>query len=124
VSTVQVFSGGSADVISSLGFQVKGAPVSDLYPAPAGLTVKTGKDHGTVSALWKRGPARHGFVVQHATDPANAATYSATQPCTKSKCIISGLPSGTVVHVRVAAVDPRAPSVQSPWTDWATATVR
>jgi len=124
VSTVKVFAGGSADIVTSLGFQVVTRSPSDFLTAPAGLTVKTGKDHGTVTALWKKGLATHGFVLQHATDPANATTYSAPQPSTRSRHTLGGLPSGSNVYVRVAAVDPKTESDLSPWSDWASAIAR
>ena len=124
VSTVKVFASGSADIVTSLGFQVVAHGPSDLLLAPAGLSVNTGKEHGTVTALWKKGRKRYGFVVQHATDPANAATYSAPQPSTRSKYTLGGLPSGANVYVRVAAVDPKAQTDLSPWSEWASAMAR
>ena len=124
LNTVKVFAAGFGDVVKELGFELVAATPAGLLPAPSGLTATSGKNQGEVKASWKRGDARHGFVVQHATDPANAATYSALKLSTRMTCTLGGLQSGIVVHVRVAAVDPRAADDQGPWSIWVAATVR
>ena len=47
-------------------------------PMPANLTGLPGIAVGDARISWALGLARHGFLVQHATDVANPATYSAT----------------------------------------------
>jgi hypothetical protein len=74
--------------------------------------------------VWQRGTAKHGFVVQRAADVANPATYASAVPCTKTKYTLTGAQSATVVHFRVAAIDPTAPAGVSPWSDWVACTVR
>jgi hypothetical protein len=123
-STVEVFAAGNADLVKSLGFEVLNRAQHVVVTAPIDLSVRMGKNVGEVIAAWKRGQARSGFVVQHATDPHNTATYSANLPSTKSTCTLSGFPSGTVVHVRVAAVDPAAQLTTNLWSDWASGTAR
>jgi len=75
---------------------------------------------GEVTGGWTRGTATHGFVAQHATD----ATYSAIAPVTKTKYTLGGLPSGSVVYLRIAAIDPTAPSGIGPGSAWASGTAR
>jgi hypothetical protein len=121
LSTVNVFSQGSVDAVKSLSLEVRtrvapGAPI-----APDHLTVVHGTHPGEILAKWKRGSkARHGFVVQHATDTANPATYSAIEPTTRASYTFGGLPSGTV-YVRVAAIDPN--EGRGPWSQWVMGTV-
>jgi hypothetical protein len=96
-----------------------------LLAAVDGITGSPGATAGQATWKWPRGNARHGFLVQHATDVANAATYSPQLACTKTRYTLGGLaPSGSTVSLRVAAVDPHAPTAQSPWSVWVSATVR
>ena len=122
--TVEAYCNGAAEKVTAFGLDVQQRVQHGLQPAPAGLTVNTGKAPGQVVAKWTKGTALHGFVVQHATDTANPATYSAIEPSTKTHITLGGLPSGTVVHVRIAAVDPKASPALSPWSDWASAPAR
>jgi len=124
LATVQVYCNGAAEKVTAFGLDVQQRVQHGPQPAPAGLTVNTGKAPGQVVAKWTKGTALHGFVVQHATDTANAATYSAIEPCTKTQIVLGGSPSGAVVHVRIAAVDPKASPALSPWSDWASAPAR
>ena len=123
-SAIEVFAAGRVDVVNGFGFEVVGHTPSTPLAAPFDLTVNPGKLSGELAVSWKKGQARYGFIVQHATDPANQATYSAIAPCTRTKTTLGGLPSGTSVHVRVAAVDPTQASGMSPWSNWYSGTVR
>jgi len=123
LGTVEVFCGGSVDRVKAFSLDVRHPLSTGALAAPAGLSLIKGKHAGEVIAQWTRGNAHAGFVVQHATDTANPATYSAQSPCTKVKYTLGGLPSGSIVHFRVAAVDPRAPGDLSPWSEWTTETV-
>jgi len=122
LSTVNVFADGSGDVVKGFSLGVRGRTATGAQLAPEGLSVAPDKAPGSVVAKWKRGTGTHGFIAQHATDPANPATYSAIVPCTASKCRLEGQLSGAVVHFRVAAIDPTEASGQSPWTAWVAGT--
>jgi hypothetical protein len=115
---------GSADLVHSLGFDVITHAQPAAQPAPIGLVPLAGTAAGEAEVTWQRGTARHGFIVQRATDVANAATYTVPVPCTKVKYTIEGAPSASVVHVRVAAIDPRSSTGAGPWSDWVSCTVR
>ena len=124
LSTVNVFCAGSADLVKGFNFDVRLHAALGAQAAVASLTVSTGKQSGEVVAAWPRGTGIHGFVVQTATDTGNAATYSALTPCTKTKYTLDGSPSGSIVHLRVAAVDPTSKSGIGPWSTWAAGTAR
>jgi hypothetical protein len=115
---------GSADLIHGLGLDVVSHAVLGPLAAPQNLAASQGAALGTAVLTWARGSAHHGFVVQHATDPASPATLSMPVPCTRSRYTLVGATSSTVVHLRVAAIDPSSPTGQSPWSDWIAATVR
>ena len=121
LGTVQVYSKGSVDVVKGFGFEVRSASALGPLPTPTNLVLSKGKAIGAVTAKWDRGMGRHGFVVQHATDSANPATFSTPQAWTKTKLTIGGLPSGSTVSFRVAAIDPSSPSGSSPYTPWESA---
>ena len=98
------------------------AAVAELFAA-FGITGSPGATVGTATWKWPRGLAKHGFLVQHATDVANVATYSPQLACTKTRYTLGGLvPSGSSVCLRVAAVDPHAATAQSPWSVWVSGT--
>jgi hypothetical protein len=125
ITTAAVVCQGSPDTVHVLGFDVRThvAPIAQVV-APGGLAWLPGTAAGEAIVTWQKGTARHGFTVQRATDPANPATYSGLIPCTKTKYKIAGEKSSTVVHVRVAAIDPTVSSGLGPWSDWVGATVR
>jgi hypothetical protein len=115
---------GSAELVQGLGLDVLAHGVSVPLGAPQNLATSQGAALGTAALTWARGNALHGFVVQHATDPANPATLSVPVPCTRVRFTFVGGTSSTVVHLRVAAIDPTSLTGQSPWSDWIAATVR
>jgi hypothetical protein len=125
LSTADVLCAGSADDLRAYGFDVlthgvPGQPVA----VPDNLSTAPGKAGGEVSAKWPKGDAKHGFIVQHATDVANAATFSAPIPSTTCKFTLTGQTPATSVHFRVAAIDPSSPTGQTAWSAWVAGTVR
>ncbi len=93
-TSVTVYCGGSVDMVKGFNLDVITHGRLGLLAAPVGLTVNPGTLPGEVEAKWTKGVAIHGFVVQHATDPTNAATISASIPSTKPKFTLSGMPQG------------------------------
>jgi hypothetical protein len=124
LATVAIFCQGSADQVHAFGFDVLTHAGLGLLATPGNLATKPGTVIGEAVFSWARGSARHGFLVQHATDVNNAQTVSAAVPCTRSKYTLTGAPTSSVVHFRVAAIDPAAPTGQTPWSDWVAGTVR
>jgi hypothetical protein len=125
VSSVAIRCAGSADDVKGFSFAVITHATASMLVAVDGITGEPGAKQGEATWKWPRGLGKHGFIVQHATDVANPATYSAQQPCTKARYTLGGLvPSGSNVYLRVAAVDPHAPTAMSPWSVWVSATVR
>ncbi len=122
LATVSTITQGSADQVHDLGLDVRTRLPSGIPKAtPTGFAPLATNVAGTVIVHWDRGDGNHGFVVQRASDVANPATFSAVTPTTKTKATFSGLASGTLVHVRVAAIDPASAQGQSAWTDWVAA---
>ena len=125
LSTVSIVCAGSADAVKGFSFAVITRTPASLLAAVEGITSSQGAATGEATIEWPKGLARNGFLVQHATNAADATTYSAPIACTKTRYTLAGAsPSGSSVSFRVAAVDPLAPSGQSPWSVWVAATVR
>jgi len=124
LSSVTVFCAGSADMVKSFTLDVITSGRLGALEAPIGLAVNPGTDLGSVKAKWPKGTARHGFVVQHATDPTNTATISPLIPCTKTSFKLGGMPSGASVSFRIAAVDPSSSTGMSPWCTWVVGNAR
>ncbi len=124
LSTATVFCSGSAEKVTGFGLDVETHQRLGALAAPADLTVNPGKGSGEAVASWTRGNALHGFVVQHATDAGNPASFSAPQAWTKSKFTLSGLATSATVSFRVAAIDPSSPTGQSPWSAWVVGNAR
>ena len=124
VSCVTVYCGGSADKVKGFSLDVIRHGRLGALDAPVGLTVNPGAAPGEVVSKWTAGIAQHGFVVQHATDPGNAATISASIPRTRPRFTLDGLPSNANVSVRVAAIDPAVPAGQSAWSAWVVGNAR
>jgi len=95
-----------------------------LLGSPEDLSVNPGTLPGEVVSTWTKGVAIHGFLVQHATDPTNAATISPPIASTKPKLTLEGLTSNPNVSFPVAAIDPASPTGQSPWSAWVVGNAR
>lgn len=125
LSTVSLVCAGSADAVKGFSFEVVTRVPASPLAAVEGIATSPGAETGETIATWSLGLARHGFLVQHATDPADPATYAMPIPCTKCKFTLAGAtPPGGSVHLRIAAIDPNAPMGLSPWSIWVAATVK
>jgi len=125
VSCVSVLAGGDAEVMHGLGVEavVLGAPVA--LHAPGNIVVAPGTVSGTAKITWtESGNGHRGYVLQHATDVANPATISNSVVSTKRRYMLTGAPPASVVHVRVAAIDPSSPTNQTEWSEWVAGSVR
>jgi hypothetical protein len=125
LGTADVLCAGSADDLKAYGFEVlsRTSPGAAIA-TPDGLTTMAGKAVGEATVSWPKGGARHGFVVQHGTDVANQATYSAPIPSTTRKFTLKGGVSGSNVYFRVAAIDPSSSTGMTAWSAWVSGTVR
>jgi hypothetical protein len=119
-----VVSQGSADNMHALGFDVLTRVGTGPGPlaAPTGLTAAQGSNAGQVILTWECGIARHGSLVQHATDIANPATYSTVVPSTRTKYTLGGFTAQSIVHFPVAFIDPAVSEGMSPWSNWVAGT--
>ena len=124
-SNVDILAGGDIETMVSLGFQpVVRAPQS-VPNVPDHVTSALGKLSGQATVKWDPGVEGHrAYVVQHATDAANAATYSVPVASTRRRYDITGAQPASVISFRVAAVDSSSPTGQTAWCPWVAVTVR
>jgi hypothetical protein len=115
---------GSADNVHALGLDVFAHVPIGALATPTGLTGKPGSLPGQALLAWHRGVAKHGFLVQHATDVANQATWSVLIASTRAKYTFDGGQPQSTLHFRVASIDPTSSTGTSPWTDWVAVTLR
>jgi hypothetical protein len=124
-SNVDILAGGDVETMVSLGFTPTVRARQSAASVPDHVTSHLGKLPGEARVAWDPGVRGHrGYVVQHATDAANAATYSVPAVCTKRRYDLTGASSASVVSFRVAAVDSSSPTGQTAWCPWVAVTVR
>jgi hypothetical protein len=124
VSAVETYCDGSVDTAKSLGFDVHAKVVRPAAGVPQELMGKRGKVAGVATATWNPGDKRrHTFQVQHCTDTANQATYSAPLAVTRKTFKLAGQAPGATIYFRVRTLDPKLPEGQTDWTPWVAITV-
>jgi hypothetical protein len=124
LSAADVLCAGSADDVKAYGFDTFTRMPGSAIAPPETVHTAPGKALGTVHVSWLKGSGRRGFVLQAATDVSNAATYSASIPVTGTKYTYKGAPSGSVVHFRVAAIDPSETTGLTAFSAWVSGTAR
>jgi len=125
LSVIDVFCDGDVAKLHGFGFDAAVRNAPSALAVPTDLITHPGKLSGQAVVAWKIvGPRDHGFLVQHATDAANPATYSTPIASTKRKFTLIGAQPASVVHFRVAAIDPSSATGQTAWSDWVSATAR
>ena len=117
-ANVEVLADGDATVAQSFGFDavVPGAHVALM--APTAFTSKPGLVSGEAVVTWTLGVKVRGFVVQHATDVTNPATYSTPVVCTRRRYTLTGASPASTVSVHVATIDPSYPTGLTAWSEW------
>ena len=123
LGTVKEYCAGSKTKCKNLGFAYAGRVVRPAAPVPSNLLGKRNKKAGIAEAMWKCDGRRHQYQVQHATNPADSATYSGHITVSKRTFQLPGQTSGATVYVRVQVLDPKLPDGHSDWTPWAAITV-
>jgi hypothetical protein len=119
LSAINVFCDGSKDTMLTFSVEVATSTAHDPASTPVGVLTRKSKVSGAVAWQWLLTPKnRYGFMVQHATNVADATTYS--QPMVSSKRSFKLLlqTPGTAISLRVMALDPALPTGQTNWSAW------
>ena len=118
VGYVTAVSGGDEETIQSAGMDVRATPAASTTPTQPAALSATGGDHdGTMDLSWDPVVDAASYVIEISPDPVTADSWKHQGVSTRSTFTVTGLPSGSRIWFRVAAVNPNG---QSPWSDPAT----
>jgi hypothetical protein len=122
VSAIEVAGDGSADLVAAFNVAVeKREPRPDAV-VPVNLRpMKTAKS-GCASVRWDTTAGATGYMLQHATNPADPTTYSPQIHVSAAKYRLPGTP-GATVYFRVLALDASLPLGQTAFCAWVAAIV-
>jgi len=117
-SAIEVFADGSKDIANSFN-----VPLDEKNPKPDAVTPENPRAMKSTTGdraglRWDPTPGAKGYILQHATNPADATTYSAEMPISASKFWLMGQTRGATVYFRVLACDARLPNGRSAYTAW------
>ncbi len=124
LSAINLFSDGSSDTMATFGVAVASSTAHTPASVPVGLMSRKDKVSRAVAWQWLLTPKnRYGFMVQHATNVADATTYSQPMMITKRSFKLLLQTAGTTLYLRVMALDPALPTGQTDWTGWVSSIV-
>jgi predicted phage tail protein len=115
VGHVTAVSGGDEAVIQSAGMDVRATPAaSSIADHPNALGATAGDHDGSMDLAWDSVADAASYVIETSPDPPTATSWKHLGVSTKSSYTVTGLPSGSRVWFRVAAVNAAG---QSGWSD-------
>jgi hypothetical protein len=118
VGYVTAIAGGDEEIIQSAGMDVRATPATAAAPGqPLALGATAGDHDGSMDLSWDPIVEAASYVIEMSPDPPTATSWKHMGVSTKSTFTVTGLPSGTRVWFRVAALNANG---QSPWSDPAT----
>jgi hypothetical protein len=117
-SAIEVFADGSKDIAHSFN-----VPLAEPHPAPDATTPENlrpmkSTTHDRAGCRWEPTPGAHGYILQHATNPADPSTHSAEISLSQAKFWLHGQTQGTTVYFRVLACDADLPNGRTAYTAW------
>jgi hypothetical protein len=115
---VESVAGGDEALIMSAGLETRSEPTADSSApaAPETLTATTGDREREVELAWDTVRGARSYVVERATDPQAADSWTQAGVSPRSSLVVEGLESGKRYYFRVAAVTLNG---QSPWSNHA-----
>jgi hypothetical protein len=123
LGAVKEYCSGSQTKCKNMGFGTAGRVSRPSAPLPVNLVAHHNKVAGIAELEWKCDGRRHQYMVQHATNPADASTYAAPVVVSRMRFKLPGQTPGAVLHFRVQVLDPKLPEGHSDWTAWVPVTV-
>jgi len=119
LSAINVFCDGSRDTMLTFGVAVAESTPHQPASTPVGLMSRKEAVAHAVGWQWFLTPLnRYGFMVQHATNVADATTYSQPMVCSKRSFKLLQQTPATTISLRVMALDPALPTGQTDWSTW------
>ena len=121
LSAINLFCDGSSDTMATFGVAVASSTRARRRRARRSASWRR-KDKVSRAVAWQwflTPQNRYGFMVQHATNVADATTYSQPMACSKRSFKLLLQTPGTTISLRVMALDPALPTGQTDWSGWA-----
>jgi hypothetical protein len=117
-SAITDYADGSIDKVHGLGCAVLAHDPLPPAGVPQHVRDKHSKVHGTAIVEWDTMHGRFDFLVQHATDPNNPATFAEPVVSSKSTFRLPGQARGATIYFRVQTLDAKLPGGKTDWTPW------
>jgi hypothetical protein len=117
-SAIEVFADGSKDIANSFNVPLDAKTASPEAVTPVNARPMKSKTGDRAGFRWDPTPGAKSYVLQHATNPADATTFSAELPTSESRFWLMGQTRGTTISFRVLACDARLPGGRTPYTAW------
>jgi hypothetical protein len=118
-SAIEDFADGSKDVALTFNVKLEEKAPTPIAGTPVNLRAMKSRKPTWAGCRWDRTPGAHGYMLQHATNPADATTYSTAMAISSARFWLTGQTSGTTLYFRVLACDAAIlPSGQTPYTGW------
>ncbi len=118
VSAIEVVGDGSAQVVQGFNVGVEVRQEKSEATVPVNLRPMKARVPDTASVRWDPTDGAKGYMLQHATNPADATTYSGQIHVSAAKYKLGGQVPGTTIYFRVLALDASLPNGQTAYTAW------
>jgi hypothetical protein len=114
---IAAYGDGSKDLVQTF-VAVEEREPAPLAGVPVNLRAMKVNKPTIASVRWDPTPGAHGYLLQHATNPADPTTYSAAISTPGARFHLPGQAPATMVYFRVLACDPALPNGQTAYTAW------
>ncbi len=119
LGAIQSAGDGAAQVVQGFNVEVEVRKTAPLAGVPLNLRPMKKRTPTYASVRWDLMPGARGYLLQHATNPADATTYSPQISLTATRYHLTGQTPGTTVYLRVLACDGRlTPTGQTAYCAW------
>jgi hypothetical protein len=103
---VDLTANGDENKILSAGMDIRAQRQPTALPTPvANLSITAGDNTGEVDLHWDPAQNARSYEIHTSADPVSDASWKSQPTVTKSKTMISAMPSGTRIWARVRAVN-------------------
>jgi hypothetical protein len=118
LSAIEVAADGSAEIVQSFNVAVEKRQPKPAATVPANLRPMKVHKSNAASVRWDPTLGAKGYMLQHATNPSDATTYSPQIHVSESKYHFGGQTAGATIYFRVLALDASLPTGQTAFTAW------
>jgi hypothetical protein len=118
LTAIEAFGDGSKQLVQSFNVPVEERRARPTPGVPVNLRPMKIKTPTFASVRWDPTLGARGYLVQHATNPADATTYSAQIATSQARYHLAAQTTGTTIYFRVLACNKALPNGQTAYTAW------